>query len=240
MVQQILDNGYGYVSNGSVYFDTIGFMKDHPYGELSGRKVDELLVETRDLKNQSDIHGGGNDLKFPHHENEIAQNVGACKCSPANYWLHTNMLLMNGKKMSKSDGNTITPPQLFTGDSPHVTKGYDPMVVKFFMLMAHYSSAKINGFKGGQLNLADISKDCLDRMKKNVNDFVFEIMGLKNELDGDKSSNYLDGLMSLIIDIRQSSRENKDWDTSDKIRDTLQELDIKIKDGKDETSWSLN
>ena len=359
MVQQILDNGYGYESNGSVYFDTINFMKDHPYGELSGRKVDELLVETRDLKNQSekrhpsdfaiwmkasddhlmkwnspwsvgfpgwhlecsamstkylgknfDIHGGGNDLKFPHHENEIAQNVGACKCSPANYWLHTNMLLMNGKKMSKSDGNTITPTQLFTGDSPHVTKGYDPMVIKFFMLMAHYSStidltddglqaaekgykklmeaikvmdslsttstagsldeeingtldailkdmsddfntpkviaslfelvAKINGLKGGQLDINNISTACLERMKKTIHDFVFDVMGLKDELSGDSSSKYLDGLMSLIIDIRQSSRANKHWGTSDKIRDTLNELEIKIKDGKDETSWSLN
>ena len=161
MVQRILDNGYAYEVNGSVYFDTMKFIEKQPdiYGQLSGRKVDELLAASRDdLKNQRekkhpsdfaiwikaapahimrwkspwgtgfpgwhlecsamstkylgqtfDIHGGGNDLKFPHHENEVAQNFGACGCAPANYWMHGNMLLMNGRKMSKSDGNTITP-----------------------------------------------------------------------------------------------------------------------------------
>lgn len=191
MVQSILDNGYGYVVNGSVYFDTLKFAEEKKvYGKLSGRVIEDLLTETRDnLKNQSekrhpsdfalwmkaspehimrwnspwsvgfpgwhlecsamstkylgqtfDIHGGGNDLKFPHHENEVAQSVGACNCQPANYWLHTNMLLMNGRKMSKSDGNTISPPQLFSGDSPHVTKGYSPMAIRFFMLQSHYRS----------------------------------------------------------------------------------------------------
>ena len=191
MVQQILDNGLAYESNGSVYFDVAAFNAQHndEYGKLSGRKIDELLAESRDLKAQSDkknpsdfaiwmkagddhilrwnspwgegfpgwhlecsamstkylgekfdIHGGGNDLKFPHHENEIAQNVGSCGCGGAQYWLHTNMLLMNGRKMSKSDGNTITPQQLFTGESEHVTDSYSPMVLRFFMLQTHYRS----------------------------------------------------------------------------------------------------
>ena len=191
MVQAILDNGFAYEKNGSVYFDTLKFAEAKgSYGQLSGRVIEDLLSETRDnLKNQGeknhpsdfaiwmkassdhimkwnspwsvgfpgwhlecsamstkylgkefDIHGGGNDLKFPHHENEIAQNIGSCNCSPAKYWLHTNMLLMNGKKMSKSDGNTISPEELFTGDSPHVSKGYSPMIVRFFMLQSHYRS----------------------------------------------------------------------------------------------------
>ena len=97
-------------------------------------------MSTKYLGKTFDIHGGGNDLKFPHHENEVAQNFGSCGCAPANYWMHTNMLLLNGKKMSKSDGNTITPPDLFAGESQHTSKPYSPMVVRFFMLMAHYRS----------------------------------------------------------------------------------------------------
>jgi cysteinyl-tRNA synthetase len=92
------------------------------------------------LGDEFDIHGGGNDLKFPHHENEIAQNEASCGHGGARYWLHTNMLLLNGKKMSKSDGNHITPAELFTGESEHVSKGYSPMAVRFFMLQAHYGS----------------------------------------------------------------------------------------------------
>jgi len=191
MVQDILKNGFAYESNGSVYFDVAAYNEknDGRYGRLSGRKIDELIAESRALKSQSDkrnpsdfaiwmkatddhilrwnspwgagfpgwhlecsamstkylgeefdIHGGGNDLKFPHHENEIAQNAGSCGCGGARYWMHTNMLLMNGRKMSKSDGNTITPQQLFTGDSPHVTDSFSPMNLRFFMLQTHYSS----------------------------------------------------------------------------------------------------
>ena len=191
MVKDILNNGYGYEVNGSVYFDTEKFVKDQDYyGKLSGRVVEDLINASRDnLKNQGekrnpadfaiwikasdshimrwpspwsigfpgwhlecsvmstkylgkhfDIHGGGSDLKFPHHENEIAQNYGAYQCTPAKYWLHANMLLMNGGKMSKSEGNHITPTQLFTGKSEHISKAYDPMVVRFFMLQAHYRS----------------------------------------------------------------------------------------------------
>ena len=191
MVQSILDRGLAYERNGSVYFNVPKFAGENPgvYGSVSGRVLDDLYAETRELKNQDekdhpadfaiwmkarpqdlmvwnspwsvgfpgwhlecsamstkylgksfDIHGGGNDLKFPHHENEVAQNHGACGCSPARTWMHTNMLLLNNRKMSKSDGNTISPAELFSGNSPHTTKAYSPMVVRFFMLMAHYRS----------------------------------------------------------------------------------------------------
>ncbi len=97
-------------------------------------------MSTKYLGKTFDIHGGGNDLKFPHHENEVAQNHGACNCSPARIWMHTNMLLLNGKKMSKSDGNTINPPELFAGTNPIMSKAYSPMTLRFFMLQAHYRS----------------------------------------------------------------------------------------------------
>ena len=363
MVQQIIDNGLAYEKNGSVYFDTIKFAEQSDvYGKLSGRKIDDLLVETRDLKNQGeknhpsdfaiwmkasdehilrwnspwsegfpgwhlecsamstkylgktfDIHGGGNDLKFPHHENEVAQNHGACGCHPANYWIHTNMLIMNGKKMSKSDGNTITPTQLFTGESPHVSKGYSPMVVKFFMLQAHYGSTlditdaglqaaekgynrlmeangllqkmepandgsaseldteinsiidkafqqmsddfntpmamarlfelvtTVNSLSAGHLSLSEITSDTLEKLKKTFQTFIYDIFGLLDEAAGGSNGNGItDGLMELVIDLRANARANKDWGTSDKIRDSLKEMNIQLKDGKDGTTWSKN
>lgn len=362
MVQAIIDNGYGYEKNGSVYFDTIKFAdQTGKYGKLSGRIIDDLLTETRDnLKKQSekkhpsdfaiwmkaaddhlmkwespwsvgfpgwhlecsamstkylgtqfDIHGGGNDLKFPHHENEVAQNIGACNCEPANYWLHTNMLLMNGKKMSKSDGNTISPPELFSGDSPHVTKGYSPMVVKFFMLQSHYRSTLdltdgallaaekgykrlmeahknlktlesngssmepevngnikkiiadayadmdddfntpralaqffalvpiINSCVDGKIEINTIHRDVLAQLKSTFNVFINDIFALKNDLESGGNTSIVDGLMDLIIDIRQSARANKDWTTSDQIRDKMNELSIVLKDGADGTKWTL-
>jgi len=357
MVQQILDNGYGYEANGSVYFDTLAYAKDHPYGELSGRIIEDLLAESRDLKKQTDkkhpsdfaiwmkadkshimkwespwslgfpgwhlecsamstkylgenfdIHGGGNDLKFPHHENEIAQNKASCGCTPARYWVHTNMLLMNGKKMSKSDGNTITPDQLFTGESDHVTKGYSPMVVKFFMLQCHYNSTldltdggllaaekgyqrimegyktltglettaetgsdddrlnglldavitemsddfntpkalgklfeivpEINKYQDGILDIRNVGSDTLKRMQTVMHDFLFDIFGLKNDAESG-SMDKMDGLMSLVVDLRAQARDQKDWPTSDLIRDQLADLNIVIKDGKDGTTWTI-
>ncbi|HMU04294.1 MAG TPA: cysteine--tRNA ligase [Saprospiraceae bacterium] len=359
MVQDIIDHGYGYMKNGSVYFDTIKFAeKTGEYGKLSGRIIEELISESRDnLKNQDeknhpsdfaiwmkasdehimkwnspwsvgfpgwhlecsamstkylgkqfDIHGGGNDLKFPHHENEIAQNVGACGCQPAKYWLHTNMLLMNGKKMSKSDGNTISPVELFTGDSVHVSKGYSPMVVKFFMLQSHYRSPNdltdealqaaekgfkrlmegnktlsnlsstvstdapmdakisaiiesayadmdddfntpralakvfelvpiINSLKEGQIALSEVSNQALNELKSFFQTIIFDIFGLMDETESNAGP--LDGLMNLIIDLRQQARVNKDWPTSDKIRDSLNAINIQINDGKEGSSWGF-
>jgi cysteinyl-tRNA synthetase len=189
MVQQIIDNGYAYESNGSVYFDVRKFNEKYPYGKLSGRVIDELLTNTRDLDGQDekrdpldfaiwkkaepqhlmqwnspwgkgfpgwhlecsvmstkylgttfDIHGGGMDLKFPHHECEIAQNVGACGHEPVRYWMHGNMLTVNGRKMAKSEGNGFTPEELVTGNHKLLDKGYSPMTVRFFMLQCHYTS----------------------------------------------------------------------------------------------------
>lgn len=362
MVDDILKRGYAYEVDGSVYFDVAKLLKETDvYGKLSGRKVEDLLVETRELKNQEekrhpsdfaiwikaderhllrwnapwsegfpgwhlecsvmstkylgdtfDIHGGGNDLKFPHHENEVAQSYGACGHAPANYWLHSNMLLLNGRKMSKSEGNNITPEQLFTGESEHISKSYSPMTLRFFFLQAHYSSTldlndgslasaekgykrlieayhtltklttnveksdsplskelkegiqaafnemdddfnvpkslarlfelcpAINKMSEGQLNPDDAGKESLAIAVKGFEELLFGIYGLKDEsTENDDHMQQLDGLMKLIIDIRQRSRQNKDFQTSDKIRDTLAVLAIELKDGKDGTSWSL-
>ncbi len=364
MVEQIIKNGFAYEKNGSVYFNTKKFASKYKsYGQLSGRVIDDLLVETRELKNQAekkhpadfaiwmkaddrhlmkwkskwsvgfpgwhlecsvmstkylgkhfDIHGGGNDLKFPHHENEVAQNIGACGCAPAKYWLHSNMLLMNGRKMAKSDGNTISAEELFSGKSEHVSKGYSPMAVRFFMLMAHYRSTLdlsdqallaaekgykklmdankylqqidhvipdttseideqinngisavfdeldddfntpkalarmfelvpvINSYKDDKPLFRDIAKETVERLKKCFSDVLFDIFGLEDE-SGDSGSgmgDILDGIMNLVLDLRQNARSNKDWPTADKIRDELAAQKIIIKDGKDGSSWSFN
>ena len=246
MVQAILKNGYAYEANGSVYFDTIKFAREQGvYGKLSGRVVDELLQETRDLKKQDekrhpadfaiwmkaepehimrwnspwgegfpgwhlecsamstkylghtfDIHGGGSDLKFPHHENEIAQNYGACSCEPARYWLHGNMLLLNGRKMSKSDGNTISPYELFSGESPFITKGYGPMTVRFFMLQAHYRST---------LDITDDALQAAEKGYRRLMEAWKNLQGLQakgsapSEFDKEIEAN-LEGAMSDLCD----------------------------------------
>ncbi|MDA0713927.1 MAG: cysteine--tRNA ligase, partial [Bacteroidetes bacterium] len=184
-----INKGLAYEKNGSVYFDVLTYAEHEPYGELSGRKLEDLIHNTRELDGQEDkknsldfalwkraepehimkwnspwgmgfpgwhlecsvmsrkylgdtfdIHGGGMDLKFPHHECEIAQHKGAIGMKPVNYWLHTNMLTVNGRKMSKSEGNGFTPEELLTGDHKLLDKGYSAMAVRFFMLMGHYSS----------------------------------------------------------------------------------------------------
>ena len=189
MVQAIIDKGLGYEVNGSVYFDVLKYADQENYGQLSGRKTDELLSNTRSLEGQQekrnpldfaiwkkadpshlmrwhspwgegfpgwhlecsvmstkylgdefDIHGGGMDLKFPHHECEIAQNKASQNAGGAKFWVHGNMLTVNGRKMAKSEGNGFTPEELITGNHKLLEKGYSPMTVRFFILQCHYAS----------------------------------------------------------------------------------------------------
>ena len=189
IVKKIIDNGLAYEVNGSVYFDVVKYNKTNNYGILSGRNIEDMLANTRDLDGQGDkknaqdfalwkkaepqhimrwpspwsdgfpgwhlectamstkylgnhfdIHGGGMDLKFPHHECEIAQNQACTGHTPVNYWMHANMLTLNGKKMAKSTGNNILPREILTGENPNLSKAFSPSVARFFVLQAHYRS----------------------------------------------------------------------------------------------------
>ena len=356
MVEEIIKQGYGYEVNGSVYFDVERFNADSGYGQLSGRNIEDLMNNTRDLDGQSDkknpldfaiwknaapehimrwpspwgdgfpgwhlecsvmstkylgeefdIHGGGMDLKFPHHECEIAQNKGSGNKAGANYWLHTNMLTVNGTKMSKSLGNGFTPRELVAGDHKLLKKAYSPMVVRFFMLQTHYSStldfsndallaaekgfhrlmkakenlndlsyaeaernneidkeineqldafvdhmnddfntakalaslfdlsSKINAFANKQLSVGSISQETFHRLKEYFNRYIHEVFGLKNEEH--HSDDHLDRVLHYLIELRQKARENRDYATSDAIRDRLLDMGIQLLDGPDGTEW---
>lgn len=203
MIKTLLKKGLAYESNGSVYFDVNKYNETQPYGILSGRKVEDLLAQTRDLDGGDDkrspldfalwkkaaaqhimrwdtewsdgfpgwhlecsamstkylgadfdIHGGGMDLKFPHHECEIAQNFGSTGHGGAKYWLHTNMLTVNGQKMSKSVGNSFLPRELISGNHELLDRGYSPMTIRFFMMQSHYAST------------LDFSNDALEGARK--------------------------------------------------------------------------
>ena len=351
MIQRIIKNGFGYETNGSVYFDVKKYAENHNYGELSGRKLDELLEQTREelaggdekrffadfaiwkkaseetimkwespwslgvpgwhlecsvmstkyLGQEFDIHGGGMDLKFPHHECEIAQSVGADGINPVKYWMHGNMLTVNGTKMSKSLGNSFLPQELISGDHPLLDKGYSPMTVRFFFLQANYRSTvdfsndalqaaekglnrlmaaiitlhKLSATDSSSIAINDLIQKCNDSMNddfntpmtiahlfdgvkmiNSINDgkdsiskidlkslkdhyqsFVFDILGLKADNDKANSTGFSNELMDIIIDLRNKSKKNKDWDTADLIRDELKKLNISIKDTKDSSTW---
>ncbi len=352
IAKKIMENGLAYESNGTIYFDVEKYAKSNNYTALTGRKLDELLENTRDLDGQSDkrgrldfalwikakqehlmkwpspwgvgfpgwhiecsamstkylgeqfdIHGGGMDLQATHHTNEIAQNVAYCGKSPANYWIHTNMLTVSGQKMSKSLGNSFLPMELFTGSHPLLKKGYSPMVVRFFMMQTHYRSTldfsndaldaaekayqrlmesykvlqHLKASDSSSENVAALERVCYDAMNDDFNTpvliahlfdairlvnsandgkvklsqadidllksiyqhFVFDIMGLRKEEESGKANTALEGVMKLVLELRAKAKANKDFATSDEIRDKLAEVNIQVKDGKEGASWSL-
>ena len=352
VVEKLLEAGYAYESNGSVYFDVRKYNDaTGKYGCLSGRVIDELLSTTRELDGQSekhntadfalwknaspehimrwnspwgvgfpgwhtectamgtkylgetfDIHGGGMDLLFPHHESEIAQQTGITGHGPCKYWMHNNMITINGQKMGKSLGNFITLGEFFDGSHQMLEKAYSPMTIRFFILQAHYRSTvdfsnealqaaekgfnrlmqayktlpKLQPSKTSSVTVNEYRQRCYDAMNDDLNSpiliahlfditkvinsvndkketltqadidelksifdtFVFEILGLKDEQSGDNTA-LLDGLISMILEVRQQAKSQKDWATSDRIRDDLQKLGVSIKDGKEGATWSI-
>ena len=351
MTKEILKNGFAYESNGSIYFDVEAYDKKYHYGKLSGRVLDEMRANTRELDGQSDkrnpfdfalwkkaspehimrwpspwsdgfpgwhmecsamstkylgetfdIHGGGMDLMFPHHECEIAQSVAACGHDAARYWMHNNMITINGQKMGKSLGNFITFEQLTTGNHPLLAQAYAPMTIRFFILQAQYRStldfsnealqaaekgyerlmkamktlSKLKASETSSVDISDIEPRCkaamdddlnspivisvlfdavrminqiydgqqtisaadLEELRRVMHLYVFDILGLRDDLVGD-NNRLLGQLIDTVLDIRMQAKQAKDWTTSDRIRDSLTALGIKVKDRKDGTDWEL-
>ncbi len=350
VIEKLIEKGFAYEANGSVYFDVKSYSANYEYGILSGRKVDELAEETRELNAQDDkrffadfalwkkanpddmqiwrspwgdgnpgwhiectamstkylgdkfdIHGGGMDLKFPHHEDEIAQNCGAFGCNPSNYWMHANMLNVNGQKMSKSLGNYFLPKEIVDGTTSVFEKPYSPQVIRFCMMQAHYRSTL--DFTGDSLNAAEkgfarlteaieklnnletaptssldvsaligsfykamnddfnapmliahlfeavkfihavsdqkatISKVDLEVLHSEMNSFLMDVLGIT--LESSDQSDALKTVMELVLDMRKIARENKDWGTSDLIRDKLAAAGVEVKDGKEGVTWTV-
>lgn len=277
-----------------------------PWGEgFPGWHLECSVMSSKYLGTKFDIHGGGMDLKFPHHECEIAQNCAANDDEePVRYWIHGNMLTLNGKKMSKSEGNFILPRDLLHGTPPLVDKPYSAMSIRFFMLQAHYGSTldismealaasekayrrvvqamkELNNLKPGNTSTWDVNAwnfECVAAMnddfnspvliahlfeavriingckdgsqqldepslnffKKQMHLYVYDVLGLKPEEETSGKMNQLEGVIKLLLDIRKSARDRKDWATSDLIRDELLKAGIIIKDGKEGTTWEIN
>lgn len=237
MILEIIDNGFAYESNGSVYFDVEKYNESNNYGELSKRKIEDLVSGTRILEGQEekkspldfalwkdakpehimkwpspwglgfpgwhlecsamstkylgeqfDIHGGGMDLKFPHHECEIAQGTAANGQKPVNYWMHANMLTLNGKKMSKSTGNTLLPEELFSGENEVLGRAYHPIVVRFFMMQAHYAS------------VLDFSAEALNASEKGFTRLMEAVKMIKEVKTNESTSFDVDGLIQKFYD----------------------------------------
>ena len=358
-IQKILDHGYAYISNGSVYMDIEKYAHDFPYGKLSGRNLEDIKTETRELDGQSekkhsydfalwkkaapehimhwpspwsegfpgwhmecsamgtkylgetfDIHGGGMDLMFPHHECEIAQSTAALGHDSARYWLHNNMMTVNGQKMGKSLGNFITLEQFFTGDHASLDQAYSPMTIRFFILSAHYrgtvdfSNEALKASEKGLERLisgitdmdriqagkesdaethkfvaalrqkcydamnddfmtplvisylfeachvintlidhkATISADDLAELSSTMRLFAFDLLGLKSEkgMNNDAREEAYGKVVDMVLELRAKAKADKDWATSDKIRDELAADGFEIKDTKDGVTWKLN
>jgi cysteinyl-tRNA synthetase len=350
MISKILENGFAYESEGSVYFDIEAYNEKNNYGKLSGRKVEDMLSNTRTLDGQSekrspldfalwkkaspehlmhwpsewsegfpgwhlecsamgtkylgktfDIHGGGMDLIFPHHECEIAQSVAANGKDHVRYWMHNNMITIDGQKMAKSLNNFITLKQLFAGEHQKLEKAYTPNTIRLFVLQAHYRStvdfsnealqaaekgfqrlmsalATLGNLQASEKSTTDFSKsieafysalnddlntpiaiahlfdivkvinsiyDKRDQISKNdlvilkgfFTNAILNILGLKPEVTDNANAGIENNLMNLIIDIRKNARKNKDFETSDLIRDKLKETGVVLKDTKDGTEW---
>ena len=227
IIKIILEKGLAYEVNGSVYFDVLKYNKSYDYGVLSGRKIEDLIHNTRSLEGQTDkknpqdfalwkkaepkhimrwpspwsigfpgwhiectamsikylgkhfdIHGGGIDLKFPHHECEIAQAKAWNDCSPVNYWVHANMLTLNGQKMAKSTGNNILPSEILSGNTNQLSKGFSPSVVRFFMMQSHYRS------------ILDFSNDALLASEKGFLKLMDALKTLMNLTPSNAATNF--------------------------------------------------
>ena len=225
MIEKILANGYAYEVDGNVYFDVVKYNKDHAYGKLSGRNIEDMMSNTRELDGQSekrnavdfalwkkaspehimrwpspwsegfpgwhlecsamstkylgkrfDIHGGGMDLVFPHHEAEIAQSCASDGHDAVNYWMHNNMITIHGQKMGKSLGNFITLSEFFSGEHESLDQAYNPMTIRFFILQAHYRST------------VDFSNEALQAAEKGMNKLMTAIDTLEGITTSNESS----------------------------------------------------
>ena len=358
LVKQIMDNGFAYESNGSVYFDIEAYNKKYHYGVLSGRSLENVKDASRELdgvgekKNQADfalwkkaqpehimrwpspwsdgfpgwhcectamgrkylgeefdIHGGGLDLVFPHHECEIAQAQAAMGHRAVKYWMHNNMLTIQGQKMAKSKGNFITLEQFFTGNHELLSKAYSPMTIRFFILSAHYrgtvdfSDEALLAAERGLERLSDAINDlervqvsaesdadtgrvveslrqkCYDAMNDDlatpqVISLLFEAATVVNRLTDHKGTITAETLKELkevmhlfaedilglsvqrstfdahreeafgkvvdmVLELRAKAKAQKDWATSDQIRDALAQAGFEVKDTKDGVTWKL-
>ena len=354
LVKEIMKNGYAYESNGSVYFDVEKYNKDHNYGKLSGRNLNDVINNSRTLegvdekRNQADfalwkkaqpehimrwpspwsdgfpgwhcectamgrkylgshfdIHGGGMDLVFPHHECEIAQAVASQGDDMVRYWMHNNMITINGQKMGKSLGNFITLEEFFTGNHEMLDQAYSPMTIRFFILQAHYRGTvdfsndalkaaekayermmdgwhRLNELKAAQessIKLEDYDARCaeamnddlntaqviatlfdackvinqvndgnatlsqadIDKLKATFQTYLMDVLGVRDDAAGGDNVNLepYRKAVDLLLEMRKTAKQNKDWATSDLIRDRLNEAGFDVKDTKDGFEWKV-